>query len=70
MNQSVNPFLHLDEGAEIGDVPDLSGDDGSRSIAGFNDIPRIRLGLFQSQGDAPGFDIDIQNDSFDGDRPR
>src|SRR5258708_5974014 len=64
VQQAINAFLDLDEGAVVGEVADHAGNDGARRIALGNLVPRIRLHLLHAKRDFLFVLVDIQDLHF------
>ncbi len=65
MDQSVDPRLHLDEGAERSQVADLAADSCPGRILLGQGQPGILLRLLHSEGDLLFVRVDSQHDSLD-----
>ncbi len=61
VHESVESVLDLNERAELRDVPHLARDHHPHRIFSRNHQPGVRLGLFDSQGDAPVARLDVQH---------
>ena len=65
MQEAVDAFLDLDEGAVIGQVADRALDDAAQRVAIGHAVPGVLLGLLDAQRDFLLFLVDAQHDDFD-----
>ena len=65
MEQPVDAGLDFDEGAVVGEVPDLPLDDRSGRVPLGDEFPGIDLGLLDAQRDLVLLGIDVEYDHFD-----
>src|SRR5271169_5629803 len=65
VDEAVETFFDFDEGAELRDVADLSGDDSAHRIFIRDEEPGIRKRLLDAQGDATVAGLDVQDDDVD-----
>src|ERR1041385_3258844 len=65
VDQAVDPLLHFDEGAEVGEVADAARDHGADRIALRDRVPRVLLERLQRQRDAAVRHVDVGDDGLD-----
>src|SRR6185436_7721674 len=65
VDETVDPLLDLDEGAEIGEVPDLPREAGADREAVVEREPRIRLDLLQTERDLLVVLVDLEDHRLD-----
>src|SRR5215510_1707661 len=65
MDQSIDPFLQTDEGAEISEALHFAFNSGSNGILLFYQVPGIGGGLLHSEGDLAARRIHIQHRRLD-----
>ena len=65
MQQAVDAFLDLDEGAVVGQVADLAGDDRAGRVLLGDQGPGVGLGLLHAQADFLLVLVDLQDDDVD-----
>ena len=66
VDQSVDAGLDFDEGAEAGEVADLTGNLGPNRVFERQDHPGILLGLLHAERDLLIALIDLEHDGFNG----
>src|SRR5579884_314019 len=65
VQQAIDAFFDFDEGAVVGEVADLAGDDGARRIFFREQRPRIRFGLLHAEADFLLGLVDVEDHHFD-----
>src|SRR5689334_21358665 len=65
VNQPFDPFIQLDEGAEVGHAGDLSFNDAADLMTGEEVVPDIGGKLLQAQRQALVVGVDAENHGFD-----
>src|SRR5208282_5304586 len=65
VQQSVDPFLDLDEGTVVGEVADRALDHGAGRVLAGHLVPGVDLGLLHAQGDFLLVLVDAKDHDFD-----
>src|SRR5438128_7220095 len=64
MDEPINSLFNLYESAEVCEVANAAADDGADRVSLGQSAPWIGLGLFETKGDAPAVQIEVENDGF------
>ena len=65
VQQAVDPFFDLDEGAVVGEVANRAFDHRAGRVAVGDLVPGVRLGLLHAERDFLLLLVDVQHDDFD-----
>jgi hypothetical protein len=65
VDESVDPVLHSQKNAEVGDVADIAPNHGADGVTALQHFPGVGLTLFDSEGDPLPVGVEIQHHDLD-----